>query len=106
MTWPVYKAAIAVKLPIANFIHILFQAAQKVNSHQFTTTTITISVQVKSLHPPQFKQPAYEAIITAAGAMAMDMNNKDQPLRIVATDDDYTATGVNTYICLFITTWM
>lgn len=72
----------------------LSQAAQKVNRHQFTTTTVTISVQVKSLHHPRFKQPAYEAIITAVDAIAMDMNNKDKPLRIFATDDDYNATGV------------
>lgn len=85
----------------------LSQAAQKVDSHQFTTTTVTISVQVKSLHPPQFEQSAYEALVTAVGAMAMDMNNKNQPLRIFAKDDDYTAAEVNhSHLHSFITSWV
>uniref|UniRef100_A0A7N8XTC1 Cadherin domain-containing protein n=1 Tax=Mastacembelus armatus TaxID=205130 RepID=A0A7N8XTC1_9TELE len=68
-------------------------ASQKTNSYQFATTTVTISVQVKSLHRPKFQRPQYEGILTAVGVMAMDLKNKDEPLRILATDDDYTATG-------------
>ncbi|XP_040894883.1 cadherin-related family member 5 [Toxotes jaculatrix] len=68
-------------------------AAQKSNIYQFATTTVTISVQVKSLHPPQFQEPQYEGVITSVGSMAIDLKNKDQPLRILATDDDYNATG-------------
>ncbi|GLD61649.1 cadherin-related family member 5-like protein [Lates japonicus] len=74
-------------------ISLTVLAAQKVNSFQFATTTVTISVQVKSLHPPQFQKPRYEGVITSVGSMAMDPTNKDEPLRILATDDDYTATG-------------
>ncbi|XP_026221242.1 cadherin-related family member 5-like [Anabas testudineus] len=78
-------------------ITLTVMAAQKVNSYQFTTTSVIISVQVKSLHRPQFESPAYEAILTGVGSMAMDLNNKDKPLVILATDDDYTE-GVNPYI--------
>ncbi|XP_050929237.1 LOW QUALITY PROTEIN: cadherin-related family member 5 [Lates calcarifer] len=74
-------------------ISLTVLAAQKVNSFQFATTTVTISVQVKSLHPPQFQKPRYEGVITSMGSMAMDPTNEDKPLRILATDDDYTATG-------------
>uniref|UniRef100_A0AAX7U193 Cadherin domain-containing protein n=1 Tax=Astatotilapia calliptera TaxID=8154 RepID=A0AAX7U193_ASTCA len=74
-------------------------ASQKVNTHQFATTTITISVQVKSLHPPKFQKDHYEGVISSVGAMAMDLTNKDTPLQIIATDEDYAATaGLNPHI--------
>ncbi|XP_054865336.1 cadherin-related family member 5 isoform X1 [Amphiprion ocellaris] len=74
-------------------------AAQAINSYQFATTTVTISVQVKSLHPPVFQEPLYEGLATSTGTMVMDLMNKDQPLRILATDEDYAATGgLNPYI--------
>ncbi|XP_045893060.1 cadherin-related family member 5 isoform X2 [Micropterus dolomieu] len=80
-------------------ISLTVLAAQKMNSYQFATTTVTVNVQVKSLHPPQFQRPQYEGIITKVGAMAVDTKNKDQPLRIIATDDDYAATeGLNPHI--------
>ncbi|KAL7401759.1 hypothetical protein ABVT39_004338 [Epinephelus coioides] len=78
-------------------------AAQRINSHQFATTTVTVSVQVKSLHPPQFQRPQYEGVITAVGVMAMDPTNKDEPLRIRATDEDYATTGgLNPYITYYV----
>ncbi|XP_014194258.1 cadherin-related family member 5 isoform X2 [Haplochromis burtoni] len=74
-------------------------ASQKVNTHQFATTTITISVHVESLHPPKFQKDQYEGVISSVGAMAIDLTNKDTPLQIIATDDDYTATaGLNPHI--------
>nr|XP_023011469.2 cadherin-related family member 5 isoform X2 [Maylandia zebra] len=74
-------------------------ASQKVNTHQFATTTITISVQVKSLHPPKFQKDHYEGVISSVGAVAMDLTNKDTPLQIIATDEDYAATaGLNPHI--------
>ncbi|CAI5665749.1 unnamed protein product [Oreochromis niloticus] len=74
-------------------------ASQKVNTHQFATTTITISVQVKSLHPPKFQKDQYEGVISSVGTMAMELTNKDTPLQIIATDDDYAATaGLNPHI--------
>ncbi|KAM7003192.1 cadherin-related family member 5-like [Tautogolabrus adspersus] len=79
-------------------------AAQKTNRHQFATTSVTISVQVKSLHPPRFQRPQYEAVVSSVGAMAMDSNNMDDLLRILATDDDYAAAGgVNPHITYSIT---
>lgn len=72
----------------------LSQASQKVNTHQFATTTITISVQVESLHPPKFQKDHYEGVISSVGAVAMDLTNKDTPLQIIATDEDYAATAV------------
>ncbi|XP_044048796.1 cadherin-related family member 5-like isoform X5 [Siniperca chuatsi] len=84
-------------------ISLTVLAAQKRNSYQFATTTVTVSVQVKSLHRPKFQRPQYEGIITAVGTMAMDPKNKDEPLRIVATDDDYAATGgLNPHITYYI----
>ncbi|XP_047236857.1 cadherin-related family member 5-like isoform X2 [Girardinichthys multiradiatus] len=68
-------------------------AAQRINSHQFSTTTVTITVQVKSFHVPKFQKPQYEGLITSVGSMAMDPTNKDQPLQILATDEDYSGTG-------------
>lgn len=58
------------------------------------TTTIVISVQMRSLHPPQFQSSQYEAIITGVSKAALDKKNKDNPLLIIATDADYAATGV------------
>uniref|UniRef100_A0A3Q2EDP9 Cadherin-related family member 5-like n=2 Tax=Cyprinodon variegatus TaxID=28743 RepID=A0A3Q2EDP9_CYPVA len=68
-------------------------AAQKINTNQFATTTVTISVLVKSLHRPKFEKPLYEGLISSVGSMAMDRNNKDQPLRVLALDEDYAGTG-------------
>jgi len=70
------------------------QAAQSINSHQYATTTVMISVLVKSLHPPQFQRLQYEALVTSVGNMAMDLTNTDEPLQILATDEDYAAIGV------------
>ncbi|XP_031135600.1 cadherin-related family member 5 isoform X2 [Sander lucioperca] len=84
-------------------ISLTVLAAQRTNSYQFATTSVTVSVQVKSLHPPKFQSPQYEGIITAVGVMAMDPKNKDQPLRILATDDDYNATGgLNPHITYYV----
>ncbi|XP_031717705.1 cadherin-related family member 5 isoform X2 [Anarrhichthys ocellatus] len=80
-------------------ISLTVLAAQKTNSFQFATTTVTVNVQVKSLHHPQFQRPQYNGVITGVGIMAMDLKAKDEPLRILATDDDYMATGgINPHI--------
>lgn len=71
------------------------QAAQTKNTHQFATTTVTFRVQVHSLHAPEFQKALYEGLITSVGSMAMDLTNKDQPLQIIATDEDYIGAGVN-----------
>ncbi|XP_054890694.1 cadherin-related family member 5-like isoform X1 [Poeciliopsis prolifica] len=68
-------------------------AAQSKNTHQFATTTVTIRVLVKSLHAPEFQKPQYEGLITSVGSMALDLTNKDQPLHIIATDEDYIGAG-------------
>ncbi|XP_037538427.1 cadherin-related family member 5 [Nematolebias whitei] len=73
-------------------ISLTVLAAQRTNVHQFTTTSLTISVQVESLHAPQFQRPQYEALITSKGSMAIDPRNQ-QPLQILATDQDYASTG-------------
>ncbi|KAA8590392.1 hypothetical protein FQN60_014326 [Etheostoma spectabile] len=46
-------------------IHLTVLAAQRTNSFQFATTSVTVNVQVKSLHPPKFQSPQYEGVITA-----------------------------------------
>ncbi|XP_042352542.1 cadherin-related family member 5 [Plectropomus leopardus] len=84
-------------------ISLTVLAAQKRNIYQFSTTTVTVSVQVKSLHHPQFQKPLYEGVVTAVGVMAVDPTNKDEPLRILATDDDYAATGgLNPHITYYV----
>ncbi|XP_029008912.1 cadherin-related family member 5-like isoform X2 [Betta splendens] len=83
-------------------VTLTVMAAQTVNTHQFSTTSVAISVQVKSLHPPQFQQPVYEAVVTGVGAMALDPNKEDEPLRIVATDGDYGSGGVNPHLSISI----
>nr|XP_046249840.1 cadherin-related family member 5 [Scatophagus argus] len=74
-------------------ISLTVLARQKINSYQVSSTTVTVSVQVKSLHPPKFQRPQYEGSVTAMGTMVMDLTIKDKPLLIFATDDDYTTTG-------------
>ncbi|KAK5866858.1 hypothetical protein PBY51_011399 [Eleginops maclovinus] len=74
-------------------IRLTVLARQMTNAYQSSSTSVTISVHVKSLHPPQFQRPEYRGVVSAVGMMAMDPDNKDQPLRIIATDDDYAATG-------------
>ncbi|KAF3843899.1 hypothetical protein F7725_015947, partial [Dissostichus mawsoni] len=74
-------------------ISLTVLAAQSTNLFQSSSTSLSIRVQVKSLHPPQFQRPQYRGVVSAVGSMAMDPENKDQPLRFLATDQDYTATG-------------
>ncbi|CAB1456778.1 unnamed protein product [Pleuronectes platessa] len=68
-------------------INLIVMAAQSSNRNQFATTPVTISVQVKSLHPPKFQKPLYEGVVSSMGSMAMD---GDTPLYIHATDEDYS----------------
>lgn len=71
----------------------LSQASQKINTFQFSSTSVTIDVLVESLHLPTFQNPRYQGTVTGVGNMAMDMKN--EPLVFLATDADYAATGVN-----------
>ncbi|XP_077374095.1 cadherin-related family member 5-like [Festucalex cinctus] len=80
-------------------ISLTVLAAQTPSSSQFATTSLTISVQVKSLHKPQFQKPLYRGAVSSVGAMATDPTNKDEPLRIVALDEDYASVeGINPHI--------
>ncbi|XP_035520305.1 cadherin-related family member 5 isoform X2 [Morone saxatilis] len=84
-------------------ISLTVLAAQKKNSYQFASTPLTISVRVKSLHPPRFQRSQYEGVVTAVGEMAVDPKNKDEPLKILATDDDYIVTGgLNPHITYYV----
>ncbi|KAM9854839.1 cadherin-related family member 5 [Aulostomus maculatus] len=74
-------------------ITLAVAAAQTINSYQIATTSVTISVQDKSLHPPEFQRLQYQAIVSAVGTQAMDLENKDEPLRIIVLDKDYASTG-------------
>ncbi|XP_044211541.1 cadherin-related family member 5 isoform X2 [Thunnus albacares] len=75
-------------------ISLTVLAAQKRNSYQFATTSVTVSVQVESLHRPQFQKLSYEGVVSSVGTMVMDL--KDEPLFIIALDEDYSATeGLN-----------
>ncbi|KAM3608758.1 uncharacterized protein V6R79_004234 [Siganus canaliculatus] len=85
-------------------ITLTVMAAQKTNGFQFATTTVTISVQVKSEHLPKFQKSLYEGFVSAAGNMMMDQSNKDVPLQVIAVDDDYAAAGgINPSITYSIT---
>ncbi|XP_056906968.1 cadherin-related family member 5-like isoform X3 [Takifugu flavidus] len=66
-------------------------AAQKINTIQVSSTSVTINVLVESLHLPTFQSPRYQGTVTGVGIMAMDMKN--EPLQFLATDADYAATG-------------
>ncbi|KAM8892047.1 cadherin-related family member 5 isoform 2-T2 [Spinachia spinachia] len=80
-------------------ISLTVLAAQTTNSYQFATTSVTFSVQKKSLHPPKFQRPRYEGVVTGVGAMATELNATGEPLRILATDDDYAPLeGINPHI--------
>ncbi|KAM8750382.1 cadherin-related family member 5 isoform 2-T2 [Acanthopagrus schlegelii] len=85
-------------------ISLTVLAAQRINSFQVSTTTVTINVLVKSLHPPKFQSSEYKGVVSAVGTMAVDLNNKESPLQIIATDDDYAATGgLNPHITYQVT---
>ncbi|XP_013882136.1 cadherin-related family member 5 isoform X2 [Austrofundulus limnaeus] len=73
-------------------ISLTVLAAQRINSHQFATTTLTIQVTVKSLHKPKFQHTLYDALITSKGSTALSAND-NLPLEILATDEDYSSTG-------------
>lgn len=77
----------------SNVLSLLSQATQKINTFQFSSTSVTINVLVESLHLPTFQSPRYQGTVTGVGNMAMDMKN--EPLQFLATDADYAATGVN-----------
>ncbi|XP_068595005.1 cadherin-related family member 5-like [Brachionichthys hirsutus] len=78
---------------VTKTIILMVMAAQRLNPYQLATTTVVISVQRKSLHPPRFQKTLYEGVVTGVGVKAVERKNKDQPLLIVATDDDYATTG-------------
>nr|XP_040018852.1 cadherin-related family member 5 isoform X1 [Gasterosteus aculeatus aculeatus] len=77
-------------------------AAQSTNRFQFAITSVTISVQLKSLYPPKFQRSQYEGVVTGVGVMATELNAPDKPLRILATDEDYGPEGINPYISYFV----
>ncbi|XP_057693245.1 cadherin-related family member 5 isoform X2 [Corythoichthys intestinalis] len=80
-------------------ISLTVLAAQTPTSSQFTTTTLTVSVQVKTLHKPKFERESYQGVVSSVGAMATDPNNNDEPLQIVALDEDYASMeGKNPHI--------
>ncbi|XP_058501243.1 cadherin-related family member 5-like isoform X3 [Solea solea] len=80
-------------------IHLTVLAAQKKNRNQFATTTVTISVLLKSDFRPQFQKSSYKGLITKVGSMAMD---NDKPLFIHATDKDYHE-EINPFIVYSVT---
>ncbi|XP_040018853.2 cadherin-related family member 5 isoform X2 [Gasterosteus aculeatus] len=77
-------------------------AAQSTNRFQFAITSVTISVQLKSLYPPKFQRSQYEGVVTGVGVMATELNAPDKPLRILATDEDYGPEGINPHISYFV----
>ncbi|XP_034094397.1 cadherin-related family member 5-like [Gymnodraco acuticeps] len=80
-------------------ISLTVLAAQSTNLFQSSSTSLSIRVQVKSLHPPQLQRSQYRGVVSTVGSMAIDPENKDQPLRFLATDQDYNATGgINPHI--------
>ncbi|XP_061679934.1 cadherin-related family member 5 isoform X3 [Syngnathoides biaculeatus] len=84
---------------VSGTISLTVLAAQTPTSSQFATTSLTISVQVKSLHKPKFQRPQYQGVVSSVGAMATDPTNEDEPLQIVALDEDYAILGgINPHI--------
>ncbi|XP_067447058.1 cadherin-related family member 5 isoform X4 [Thunnus thynnus] len=79
---------------VSETISLTVLAAQKRNSYQFATTSVTLDVKVKTNHPPKFQKLSYEGVVSSVGTMVMDL--KDEPLFIIALDEDYNATeGLN-----------
>ncbi|KAM7397331.1 hypothetical protein PAMP_020314 [Pampus punctatissimus] len=78
---------------VVGTISLTVVATQERNSYQFATTSVTFSVLVKTLHPPQFEKSQYEGVVSSVGTMAIDPKNMDKPLQIIALDKDYAATG-------------
>ncbi|XP_075995829.1 cadherin-related family member 5 isoform X2 [Genypterus blacodes] len=83
-------------------IRLTVAAAQRGNSFQLATSTVTFNVVDKSLYLPQFKEPLYEGTVTAVGSAVTNLTDESQPLRIQATDEDYPE-GVNPNIRYQIT---
>ncbi|XP_037109752.1 cadherin-related family member 5-like isoform X2 [Syngnathus acus] len=86
-------------IDVLGTISLTVLAAQTPSSSQFATTSLTLSVRVKSLHKPKLQRAEYQGVISSAGAMATDPTNKDEPLEIVAFDEDYASVGgINPHI--------
>ncbi|XP_061138470.1 cadherin-related family member 5-like isoform X2 [Syngnathus typhle] len=86
-------------IDVLGTISLTVLAAQTPSSSQFATTSLTLTVRVKSLHKPKLQRAEYQGVISSAGAMATDPTNKDEPLQIVALDEDYASVGgINPHI--------
>lgn len=73
-------------------VTLFFQAAQRTNSDQYATTTVTLHVVIKSTHPPQFEKTQYEGFIAAdagQGSMVMEEKSSSKPLKVQAKDADF-----------------
>ncbi|KAK7891294.1 hypothetical protein WMY93_023257 [Mugilogobius chulae] len=73
--------------------YMTIMASQSTNSYQFATTSLIINVVTKSLFAPEFQRPQYEAVVEGVGTMALDAADKNNALKIIATDQDYEAAG-------------
>ncbi|XP_064169191.1 cadherin-related family member 5-like isoform X4 [Anguilla rostrata] len=82
---------------VAGPVVLTVLALQFLNSDQFSTTTVTFDVVIRSQNPPQFDRQQYEGFISSdSGPSSLVLEDKslDRPLRVQATDADFID-GVN-----------
>ncbi|XP_035379612.1 cadherin-related family member 5, partial [Electrophorus electricus] len=82
---------------VAGPIILSVMAFEMLNPDQFATTSVTLKVVRKSLHPPQFVQPSYEGFISEdanMGSLVLESKTTNNPLQVQATDADFT-NGIN-----------
>uniref|UniRef100_W5LBB5 Cadherin-related family member 5 n=1 Tax=Astyanax mexicanus TaxID=7994 RepID=W5LBB5_ASTMX len=82
---------------VAGPIVLTVMAYEQLTPDMFATTTVTLQVVIKSLHPPKFVKSSYEGFISEdadVGSMVLESKNSNKPLQVLATDDDF-ADGKN-----------
>ncbi|KAG5839123.1 hypothetical protein ANANG_G00201590 [Anguilla anguilla] len=82
---------------VAGPVVLTVLALQFLNSDQFSTTTVTFDVVIRSRNPPQFDRQQYEGFISSdlgPSSLVLEDKSLDKPLRVRARDADFID-GVN-----------
>ncbi|XP_035250850.1 cadherin-related family member 5-like [Anguilla anguilla] len=82
---------------VAGPVVLTVLALQFLNSDQFSTTTVTFDVVIRSRNPPQFDKQQYEGFISSdlgPNSLVLEDKSLDKPLRVRARDADFID-GVN-----------
>ncbi|XP_072529890.1 cadherin-related family member 5 [Salminus brasiliensis] len=85
---------------VAGPIVLTVMAYEEQTPDMFATTTVTLQVVSKSMHPPVFVKSSYEGFISEdadVGSLVLEGKTSNKPLQVQATDADF-ANGMNPHI--------